>query len=80
MPIIDQPIGLCDLASEAIAQLNRSERGRRVLRAVADASLDISGLDRENTEALVQLLEVFGTHQVNGSVLDLLRPHRSPRV
>jgi hypothetical protein len=71
------PNQLREDAAAAVAHLARSERGRRVLSAVADAGMDISGLDAANSEALRDVVEVFSSGQVNGSVLDLLRPFKS---
>lgn len=77
MPTTTTSENLAVTAAESVAQLSRSERGRAVLRAIADVSMDISGLDRANAEALCAITEVFRVGRINGSVLDLLRPFKS---
>jgi hypothetical protein len=70
---------LREAAASAIARLSGSERGRRVLSTLANASTDIAGLDSVNSEALRDVITIFSGHRVNGTMIELLRPYDAPK-
>lgn len=64
-----------DLAEEAVEHLTRTERGRRTLAILFELHREACLLDDGNTAAMRTLTELSASRQLNGTLLDLLRPH-----
>ena len=64
-------------AIEAINHLARTERGRQALAILADLHDVGVHLDNANSEALRTVVEVMTSHQLNGTISDLLNPYES---
>lgn len=65
-------------AVDAVNQLAKSPRGQRVLSALYYLHEEAMNLDSTNSVAMLDLVEVMASHQINGTMLDLLSTFRIP--
>ena len=63
------------VAERAVKHLALTTRGRRTLAILADLNGESSHLDKENTAALLDLVTAMASHQVNGTIYELLYPY-----
>lgn len=61
----------------SINLLARTERGRQALAILADLHDVGVHLDNANSEALRAVVEVMTSHQINGTLYELLYPYES---
>lgn len=66
-----------DIARREIEHLARSDRGRRVLALLQQLHVENTGLDAANTRAVDDIVMVMTSHQINGTLADLLAPYKA---
>jgi allophanate hydrolase subunit 1 len=63
------------VAERAVKHLALTTRGRSTLAILTDLNEESSHLDKENTAALLDLVTAMASHQVNGTIYELLHEH-----
>lgn len=67
------------IASDAIAHLSQTSRGRRILALWHGIAKEAAGADLANSNALLNLAQAQTSHQANGTILDLTQPYAEQR-